>query len=64
MAVGKEYAESISNISLKERYVMLMESKEKQYSARNQHARGNTNVLRLIFNLGLSKDYETEESCQ
>lgn len=65
--VGQEYGHAPSLVDCNDRYDMIMASalhhrfKAKGgYKARNPHMRGTTNVLRLLFGIGLGTDYKSE----
>ena len=59
--VGQEFGCEDNFITLEGNYKGKMENGEElEYKGRNPHMRGTTNVLRLLFGIGLGTDHESE----
>ena len=58
--VGQEFGRKENFITLESNYLEKMECGEDEYKERNQHMKGTTNVLRLLFGIGLGTDHESE----
>lgn len=60
MIVGQEYGTKDRFVSVENRAEMIHKSAELSFTRRNQHMRGTTSVLRLLFNKELGRDPDSE----
>lgn len=68
IVVGQSYGHKPRRVTMEERHDMIVEetglkkrfSEDGYHKARNQHMRGTTSLLRLLFGIPLGSDYESE----